>query len=302
MNKIAVLIPAYNAEKIIGDCLASLNANGEPHDIVIVDDGSRTPLQDCIPAQPNLTILRLDQNRGISGAMNAGLEHILSKGYAYIARMDADDKAWPNRLALQRRHLDERPETILVGSWIRVVSETGKPRYFVNMPVGAAFISTCLFYNNCMMHPTWMFRSELVARGLRYQSRFDYAEDYAFLREAQKHGELANIPEYLLDYTLSSQGISRSRLMAQTRRCLAVQWHYANPWNLHSYLGIANTLLVGFGKSWLKSQVYRWLPQLSASRRGTASGAEPSAQIRVMEWRPLRGFVKRGMRPADKVS
>ncbi len=57
--RIAVLIPSYNAEHSIAKALASLAANVEPHDIVIVDDASLKPLRDCLVLPATLLALML---------------------------------------------------------------------------------------------------------------------------------------------------------------------------------------------------------------------------------------------------
>ena len=152
--RIAVLIPSYNAEHTIGKALNSLAANTEPHDIVVVDDGSRKRLQDCIEPRPNLKILRLEPNGGITRALNHGVKYILEEGYDFIARLDADDAASPDRLALQRGFLDANPDIALVGGWGHVVSEQGETLFYINHPTEHEVIVRKLFYNSRFLHPT----------------------------------------------------------------------------------------------------------------------------------------------------
>src|SRR5271168_3896430 len=96
--RIAVLIAAYNAEKTINRAILSLNENKEPHDIIVVDDGSRAPVRDCIAPQSNLIVLRSEKNQGPSKARNMGLDYIMQRPYEYVAIFDADDISASDRL------------------------------------------------------------------------------------------------------------------------------------------------------------------------------------------------------------
>ena len=132
--RLAVLIPAYNAERTILRAIQSLNANSEPHDIVVIDDGSAQPLREIVPAQDNLVILRNERNRGVTEARNQGLAYILEHGYAFVAKLDADDAARPDRLARQIGFFDRHPDVALLGSRGRVVSERGEVLFYLNHP------------------------------------------------------------------------------------------------------------------------------------------------------------------------
>lgn len=244
--RVVVLMPAYNAENVIGRALASLQANEEPHDIVVVDDGSAQPLQGLIAAQPNLTILRTEQNVGITDALNFGLKYILQKDYDYIARLDADDEALPNRLMRQREFLDANEDVLLVGSWGRVISEDGQELFCLNHPSDHDAILKALNYNSCFLHPSLMIRSSAVREMGVYSPDYPSAEDYEYVRRIGKHGKLANIPAYLINYTSSVNGISQHRRRQQLRSRLKIQWAYRDFSNPHFYAGITQTLALRY--------------------------------------------------------
>lgn len=239
--EIVVLIPSYNSEKIIHLAIASLNASAEPHDIIVVDDGSRLPVAEHIPAQENMTVLRLDKNAGISGALNRGLEYALECGYTYIARLDTDDTVRPDRLSRQKEFLDSHPNIGLIGSWARIVDEAGELQYFYNTPLDYRDIAKELFYHNCMFHPSLMYRTRWIKDGLRYNSRFDGAEDWDFIRQIMKRTQVANIPEYLIDYTISLGGISQNKSIENMLRDFRVQLVHADFLSPHFYAGLGKT-------------------------------------------------------------
>jgi len=240
---IAVLMPAYNAEAIIHKAIDSLNKNPQPHDIIVVDDGSRNLLSESIPPQSNLIIIRAAQNGGITKALNLGVEYIVENNYKYLARLDADDEAMPDRLKQQYEFMEQNPDVALCGTWGEVVTESGETLFHLNHPATHPEIMKRLNYNSQFLHPSLMIRVESLKKLERYYSE-DYpsAEDYELVRYMAKQGKLANIPQYLIRYTYSSGGISHTKRKQQLLTRLKVQLAYKNLLSPHFYAGIAKTL------------------------------------------------------------
>lgn len=109
---VSVVIPAYNAEAYIRECLDSVYAQegGYPLDVIVVDDGST-----------DATVARIDEvyplrcvlqaNRGPAAARNTALD--LAEG-EYVAFLDSDDTWPPSKLQRQMALLEARPEVGLV--------------------------------------------------------------------------------------------------------------------------------------------------------------------------------------------
>lgn len=241
-SRIIVLIPAYNAECYIERALLSLDANREPHDIIIVDDGSDTPLEGAIPSRPNMKIVRLKQNSGVTAALNHGLRYILTQHYEYVCRMDADDVASPDRLAIQCAFLDEHPGVAAVGSWGEVVTEQGTTAYYLNYPTEHREISRRLRHNNCFLHPSLMIRTQAFRETGLYSDSYPSAEDYELMFRLARHYPVANLPEYLVKYTLTEGGISMRKRKEQLMSRFKVQWEYRDWTNIDFYMGIARTI------------------------------------------------------------
>lgn len=240
--RIAVLMPAHNAEKTIDRALNSLKANTEPHDIVIVDDGSEFPLTKILPEQKNLIILRMEKNVGIAAALNVGVNYILEKNYELLARFDADDICHANRLIIQREFLDNSPSIGMVGSWGRYVSEEGEEIFHLNHPTDHKTITKKLYYNSQFIHPTVMIRTSVLRQAGGYSENYPSAEDYEFVRRISRLTQTANIPAYLIDYTVSKGGISISKRRQQLLMRLKAQLDMFEPLCVHSYFGVLKTL------------------------------------------------------------
>jgi glycosyltransferase involved in cell wall biosynthesis len=115
MPKVSVIIPTYNYGRFLGEALQSvLNQTFADFEIIVVDDGSTDNTRD-VAARFNDNRIRYiyQENRGVSAARNAAIWD--SKG-EHIAFLDADDIWLPEKLELQVKVLDLRPEVAIVCS------------------------------------------------------------------------------------------------------------------------------------------------------------------------------------------
>ena len=242
--RIAVLIPAHNAEKTLRATLDSLAANTIPHDILIIDDASDKLVRESVVLPPNAHVLRFDGNRGVTAAANHGLRYLLERNYDYIARIDADDTASPDRLALQLAFMDKHPDVAILGGAGHVVTEKGKTLFYLNHPTDFNTIRRKLYYNSCFLQPTFMMRAKALRKYGLYDESFPNAEDYEMLRRYARYTKLANLPNYLINYTVSTGGLSVKKRKQQLRLRLRVQLRYFNLLSIHFYLGVLKTLML----------------------------------------------------------
>jgi len=115
---VSILIPAFNAEKWIRDCIESALAQTWPwKEIIVVDDGSRDATlgiaRSCV--SPNVQVI-VQENRGASAARNHALS--LAQG-DYIQWLDADDLLAPNKVARQLKDAEpgQTSRVLLSGAW-----------------------------------------------------------------------------------------------------------------------------------------------------------------------------------------
>lgn len=93
MEKISIIIPAYNAEKYIEETIKSLlNQTYSSIEIIIIDDGSKDNTKKIIydyqKKNPQIIKCYSQKNSGQSATRNRALQYITGK---YIAFIDADD-------------------------------------------------------------------------------------------------------------------------------------------------------------------------------------------------------------------
>ena len=203
MTKLTVLMPVFNAEKHLAGAIDSiLGQTYEDFEFLIIDDGSTDNSAAIINSYHDTRIrfYQNDKNMGISPTLNKGIG--LAKT-AYIARMDADDVSYPNRLEKQLAYLEANPDCAFVSSLARVVTED---RNFVRVD---SFKSDFFYYNltffSWIYHPTVMYRKKAVEEVNGYTAA--YSEDYELFWQLSRKHKFYNIPEVLLEYRESDQSL-----------------------------------------------------------------------------------------------
>jgi GT2 family glycosyltransferase len=244
-HQVAVLMAAFNAEKTIAQAVNSLLHGTHPCKIYIVDDCSRIPVTDLIKPAPSvpLEILRLDRNAGPAGARNAGLARILANGHDYVAIMDADDVSHPERLERQIAFMSQHPEVGACGCWERVVDENGEFVSYASMPTDPRQIRDLLYVKMCVSHPSLLARTDVFRKLGLYRQTYRAAEDYELIRRIAAHYDVANVPEYLIDYRISTSGMTARHRPRQLIDRLRIQLTYFDPFKWQAWYGVLRTAM-----------------------------------------------------------
>jgi len=125
MQKVSIVVPNWNGEKSLADCLESLrNQTPTPH-IILVDNGSTdSSLQLTTDYSPEVEIILLGNNQGFAGGVNFGIKRSLELGVDYIALFNNDavaDKRWLENLT---QAMQNSPRSGIVTS--KMLSGNGK--------------------------------------------------------------------------------------------------------------------------------------------------------------------------------
>lgn len=200
MPKISVIMPAYNAEAYIKEAIDSiLGQTFRDFELIVLNDCSRDGTEKMILSYSDSRVVYLknEQNLGVAGTLNRGLD--CARG-EYVARMDADDIALPNRLERQVAFLDTHPDVIACGSNAVLFGEV-PAESSTDMPLNDRDIRLRLALSNPFVHPTMLIRKEAL-QDIRYDSSFEGREDYRMWMVMSGMGKLENLPEPLLRYRL----------------------------------------------------------------------------------------------------
>jgi glycosyltransferase involved in cell wall biosynthesis len=220
-NKSVLLIPNYNATDDLIKSIASIGST-EKIDVLVVDDGSKTPpvlseLKAAFNANGNVFLEVLSENKGITCALNVGVEWIKEKGYEYIARLDSGDLNKSNRFAKQEQFLEKNSNVGLVGSWVDFVDEQGALLFTLRHPTEDSEIKKAIYRFNPFVHPAVMFRASLIRLIGGYPDAYPALEDWACFMAMSEHTKMKNLPEVLLSYEVSSNSISSKKRFTQSK-------------------------------------------------------------------------------------
>ena len=194
---ITVLLPVYNGEKFIAEAVTSiLDQSYANFELLVMDDGSTdgTPqvLEVLAAADARVRIHRRE-NRGLITTLNEGLAMCSTE---LVARMDADDRAMPERLQLQKTFMDRHAHIAVCGTGMEMY-ESGR---VVKPRCGAPFDIMCLF-GSPLAHPTVMYRRSVVLGLGGYAADMPAGEDYdLWCRIAAAGYGMDNLPQALLRY------------------------------------------------------------------------------------------------------
>jgi len=122
MDKVLVIIPAYNETKSIGGVVRDIRASLPGADVLVVNDGS-TDDTSGEARQSGAMVLDLPCNMGLGVAVQSGLIFAQDRGYRFVARMDGDGQHRPTELRALLAPLEKGEADMVVGSrFLKAVS------------------------------------------------------------------------------------------------------------------------------------------------------------------------------------
>jgi len=209
---ISVIMPVRNGVAYVRSAIDSvLSQSFSDFWFIIVDDGSTDGLSDVVESyrDDRIRFVRFEQPVGICGALNRGIDAAETE---YIARMDADDVCYPDRLAIQHAYMEQHPDVGLCGSWVRLFGDSEAER-IRRMPTNPEWVRAYALFDNPHVHSSMLLRRSFMDRhGLRYDDAFARAEDYDLWTRAMDHFAGVNLRQVLLRYRIHEQSVTTRAL------------------------------------------------------------------------------------------
>jgi glycosyltransferase involved in cell wall biosynthesis len=207
MCKVSTIIPIYNAETHLADAIESiLNQGYQDLEVILVNDAS-TDHSEAIAEKyisDRVRLINNPHNRGVALSLNSALQVCSGE---YIARMDADDIAMPDRIKNQVAFMDANPALVVSGSWARHIGKY--EGVLERKPVGTSCVAAFMMLDNPIMHPTAMLRKRVLEKhNLKYDATFERCEDFDLWERLSHVGGIDNIPKPLLHFRVHDSSVT----------------------------------------------------------------------------------------------
>ena len=206
--RVSVVMSVYNGEKYLREAVDSiLNQTFTDFEFIIIDDGSTDNTARILREYRDHRLISVhnSENRGQTRCLNQGLR--IARG-EYVARLDADDIALPQRLEQQLGFLALNPSVVLLGTWCECISETGTHVGFCKYPTDPNEILDSTVEMDPFAHPSVVYRRDVALQEGGYPEQFVWAQDFALWLRLLRHYQAANLPAVLVKLRLHSRQMS----------------------------------------------------------------------------------------------
>jgi len=218
MKKVTVIVPVYNVEKYLPKCIESiLTQSYNEIELILINDGSNDRsgnICDVYAAQDTRIKVIHQENRGLSGARNAGLD--IAQG-DYIGFVDSDDYVDPNMYTLMVQAI-ENSNADLVACTAVIVSESG--RFIRNLTKKCKSISRLSRKEALLVFPSTnvisnsacdkLFSASII-KNIKFDPKIRVSEDNPFVCEVLVNiNSIILIPNQLYFYVMRKESITNS--------------------------------------------------------------------------------------------
>lgn len=221
---ISVIMSVYNTKEVwLREAIVSiLNQTYTDFEFIIVldcpTDDSRSVVYEYAKSDDRIRIIENEKNMGLTANLNKAV--LLAQG-KYIARMDSDDIARPERLAIQLKYMESNLDVAVVGSKASAFSESGEIKIIGSQLTKSRELNRIkmLFFNAGIVHPTAFIRKSFLEKNqLNYDVEMKKSQDYGlWLDILESNGIIEEIDTPLLRYRIHSNQITQKNSAEQIR-------------------------------------------------------------------------------------
>ncbi|MFC2086320.1 glycosyltransferase family 2 protein [Bacteroidota bacterium] len=234
---VSVILPFFNASSTLQRAIDSIACQSmKDFECILINNNSTDISVEIAQKQTNKDkrfILIHEKNQGVMFASNAGSEQARGK---YIARMDADDRAYSNKLKMQADFLDANPDYGAVAGIVEHISHSentqGFARYveWVNSVQSYLEILNSMFIESPIVNPSAMWRKEIAEKYGMYKYG-DFPEDYEmWLRWLSKGVKIKKLNETVLKWYDSDTRLTRTQSIYSDSAFYRIKTKYLAKW------------------------------------------------------------------------
>ena len=204
---VSVVMSVFNDEKYIKRAIESiLNQTLKKFEFIIINDASKDTSLEIIRSftrkDKRIKLINNTQELRLASSINLGVS--IAKA-DFIARMDPDDISLPERLEIQYIYFKKHPNIAVVGTNLSIVNENMKEISVRNYPTHSEDLKKIMLRYSPFAHPSVMLRKKVFKEFGGYDPNMKLCEDIDFWFKLGTKYDFGNIPERLVQYTLSEK-------------------------------------------------------------------------------------------------
>lgn len=225
MLRLSVIMSVFNNAPYLDEAVDSIRAQTmADFEFIIVDDGSSDGSTEILrrhaAADPRIRLIE-QENRGLVASLNRA---IAAARAPWIARMDGDDVAMPERFERQLRFVTEHPDYGVVGCQLELIDEGGRTiKQALDFPRSHDAFLTAMEWRPIMSHPAAMIARDLLDQLGGYRAIYRHCEDYDLWLRLSERTKLCSLEAVLLRYRFNPNQVSNRHLLEQ-KLGAAIAW------------------------------------------------------------------------------
>ncbi|QIP11785.1 glycosyltransferase [Spirosoma aureum] len=223
---VSVIMPVYNGEQYLAQAIESILSQSYSRlELLVFDNGSSDNtariVADYAQRDPRVRPLWEPTPLGYGGEVASNIAARQATG-TFIAKLDADDIARPDRLAKQVAFLQANPDVFLVGSNLELIDSHGNTTGMRAYPLSHEAIFNEFYLRFPIANPSVMYRN--VLKEDLYVIRFSHFNDYYSLFLLINSGlRMQNLPECLTAYRIHNTNTVFTNLRIKWRSNVAIK-------------------------------------------------------------------------------
>ena len=218
-TNVSVVIPAYNSAVFLPEALDSVFAQTRPPaEVIVVDDGSTDDTSKVLEMYGDRVIVVAQENRGLSGARNRGMDRATAE---WVAFLDADDTWEPEKLERQLDAVDASDVVCVHTNFARFGEVVGVH------PPAPAFLEGRHDVDTLISGQGWVCPSSAMVRrstSVRFEPWAPPAEDVIFFSELTFRGAFRYVPEPLVGHRIHPGQATRQAEAVRRGTIAELRW------------------------------------------------------------------------------
>ncbi|WP_304067734.1 glycosyltransferase family 2 protein [Pedobacter glucosidilyticus] len=215
---ITVFMAVYNGERFLREALNSiLQQTFQNFELLIVNDGSTDHSENIIHqyTDPRIRLINNQKNQGLVITRNIGLQEAKGK---YIAILDSDDIALPQRLEIQYNFMENHPDIAICGSKAIQFNHLNEE---VLIDVPTDYLAERLIFGNVFVNSSIILKRAAALEVGGYQN-YSLGEDYDLALRISEFYPIANLNQILVKYRVHQHNITLTENKALSQEELKI--------------------------------------------------------------------------------